>query len=118
MLERVTGTVCPTAGTEMVISPVSVPCAETRTPPSEIRWVPLRVPEAVISSSWSPWTRFPERQGVERGDYPNFVRWFDGIAERPAVQRGVEVLADRRRDLKTDKAAWEIMFGATQYQRR
>jgi hypothetical protein len=28
------------------------------------------------------------------------------------------VLADRRRDLKTDKAAWEIMFGAAQYQRR
>ena len=60
---------------------------------------------------------FPERQGVERG-YPNFVRWFDQIDERPAVQRGVQVLADRRRDLKTDKAAWEIMFGAAQYQRR
>jgi GST-like protein len=65
-----------------------------------------------------PWTRFPERQGVERAEYPNFVRWFDGIDERPAVQRGVQVLADRRRDLKTDKAAWEIMFGAAQYQRR
>ena len=65
-----------------------------------------------------PWTRFPERQGVERTDYPNFVRWFDEIAERPAVERGVQVLADRRRDLKTDKAAWEIMFGAAQYQRR
>ena len=65
-----------------------------------------------------PWTRFPERQGVERSEYPNFVRWFDEIDERPAVQRGVQVLADRRRDLKTDKAAWEIMFGAAQYQRR
>jgi GSH-dependent disulfide-bond oxidoreductase len=65
-----------------------------------------------------PWTRFPERQGVERSEYPNFVRWFDGIDERAAVQRGVQVLADRRRDLKTDKAAWEVMFGATQYQRR
>ena len=59
-----------------------------------------------------PWTRFPERQGVERAEYPNFVRWFDEIAARPAVQRGVEVLADRRRDLKTDKQAWEIMFGS------
>ena len=46
-----------------------------------------------------PWTRFPERQGVERTEYPNFVRWFDQI-ERPAVQRGVQVLADRRRDLR------------------
>jgi GST-like protein len=65
-----------------------------------------------------PWTRFPERQGVERAEYPNFVRWFDGIAARPAVQRGVEILADRRRDLKTDKQAWETMFGAKQYERR
>jgi GST-like protein len=68
-------------------------------------------------AAW-PWTRFPERQDVERSDYPNFVRWFDQIAERPAVQKGVTVLEDRRRDLKTDKAAWEQMFGKTQYQKR
>ena len=68
-------------------------------------------------AAW-PWTRFPERQDVERTDYPNFVRWFDRIAERPAVQKGVTVLADRRRDLKTDKAAWETMFGKTQYEKR
>ncbi len=68
-------------------------------------------------AAW-PWTRFPERQGVERDDYPNFVRWFDRIAARPAVQKGITVLADRRRDLKTDKQAWEIMFGKAQYQRR
>jgi GST-like protein len=56
---------------------------------------------------------------VQRSEYPNFVRWFDGIAARPAVQRGIEVLADRRRpDYKTDKEAWEIMFGSRQYQRR
>ena len=51
VLERVTGTVCPTAGTEMVISPVSVPRADTRTPSTARLWTPLRVPEAVISSS-------------------------------------------------------------------
>ena len=68
-------------------------------------------------AAW-PWTRFPERQGVDRDGYPNVVRWFDRIAERPAVQKGVTVLADRRRDLKTDKAAWETMFGKTQYEKR
>lgn len=67
-------------------------------------------------AAW-PWTRGPERQGVERADYPNFVRWFDAIAARPAVQRGVEVLADRRSAEMDDKAK-EILFGATQYQRR
>jgi len=67
-------------------------------------------------AAW-PWTRVPERQGVERADYPNFQRWFNAIAARPAVQRGVEVLADRRRAEMDDKAK-EILFGATQYQRR
>jgi GSH-dependent disulfide-bond oxidoreductase len=66
-----------------------------------------------------PWTRFPERQGVERSEYPNFVRWFDAIAGRPAVAKGIEVLADRpRRDYKSDKEAWEAMFGSRQYRRR
>ncbi|WP_193370892.1 glutathione binding-like protein [Pelagibius marinus] len=66
-------------------------------------------------AAW-PWTRFPERQGVERADYPNFQRWFEEIAERPAVERGVEVLADRRTE-GFDAKAKEILFGATQYAR-
>ena len=66
-----------------------------------------------------PWTRFPDRQGVERSDYPAFVRWFDEIAARPAVQKGIEVLADRpRTDYRSDRKAWEAMFGAQQYQKR
>jgi GST-like protein len=65
-----------------------------------------------------PWTRFPDRQGVERADYPNFVRWFDAIAARPAVQKGIQVLADRPpRDYATDAKAREFMFGSAQYQR-
>ncbi len=67
-------------------------------------------------AAW-PWTRYPERQNVERGDYPNFQRWFDEIAARPAVQRGVEVLAGLRQAAFDDKAK-EILFGATQFQRR
>ena len=67
-------------------------------------------------AAW-PWTRYPERQGVERDDHPNFKRWFEEIAERPAVQRGVEVLTDLRSD-GFDEKAREILFGATQYARR
>ena len=47
-------------------------------------------------AAW-PWTRTPDRQNVKREDYPNFVRWFDEIAARPAVQAGVKVLAESRR---------------------
>ena len=36
---------------------------------------------------------------------------------RPAVMRGVEVLADRRKPLVDDKAR-ETLFGATQYRSR
>jgi len=67
-------------------------------------------------AAW-PWTRFPERQGVERDDYPNFKRWFEEIAERPAVKRGVEVLADQRTE-GFDAKAKDILFGAGQYAKR
>ena len=65
-----------------------------------------------------PWVRRPDNQGVEADDYPNYRRWFDQIAARPAVARGLEVLADRRREGPMTEQAREIMFGATQYQRR
>lgn len=65
-----------------------------------------------------PWLRSHERQGVDLSEYANVKRWFDGIAARPAVQRGVEVLADRRRTGPIDDRAREVMFGATQYARR
>lgn len=65
-----------------------------------------------------PWLRSHENQGVDLNDYPHVKAWFDKIAARPAVQRGVQVLADRRRQGPIDDKAREIMFGATQYQRR
>lgn len=64
-----------------------------------------------------PWLRSWQNQGVELDDYPNLKRWFNTIAERPAVKRGVEVLARERKPLHTDKER-EILFGATQYARR
>ncbi|CAG9165500.1 Disulfide-bond oxidoreductase YfcG [Cupriavidus laharis] len=63
-----------------------------------------------------PWLRSWQNQGVELDDYPNLKRWFNTIAERPAVKRGVEVLANARKPLQDDKAR-EILFGATQYKR-
>jgi GST-like protein len=65
-----------------------------------------------------PWLRSHENQGVDLVDYPHVKAWFDKVAARPAVQRGVQVLAERRRQGPIDNKAREIMFGATQYQRR
>lgn len=64
-----------------------------------------------------PWTRSWKNQGIDWADYPHVKRWFDVISERPAVQRGVEVLTALRKPLVDDKAK-ELLFGSTQYERR
>jgi GSH-dependent disulfide-bond oxidoreductase len=42
-------------------------------------------------------------------------RWHDAVAARPAVQRGVAVLADKHRQGQVTDAEREIMFGNTQF---
>lgn len=64
-----------------------------------------------------PWTRSWKNQGIELDEFPNVKRWFDEISARPAVIRGVEVLASARRDLTGDKQR-EVLFGAQQYAKR
>jgi GST-like protein len=62
-----------------------------------------------------PWLRSWKNQGIDWNDYPHLKGWFDEIAARPAVVRGVEVLASLRKPITDDKAR-EVLFGATQYQ--
>lgn len=64
-----------------------------------------------------PWLRSWQNQGIDWADYPNLKEWFDTIAARPAVQRGVAVLADARKPLTDDKAR-ETLFGQAQYKKR
>ena len=63
-----------------------------------------------------PWLRSWKNQGIDWVEFPNLKGWFDEIAARPAVLRGVEVLAAARKPLTDDKAR-EILFGAEQYRR-
>jgi GSH-dependent disulfide-bond oxidoreductase len=64
-----------------------------------------------------PWLRSWERQGIVLDDYPHVKAWFQRIEQRPAVQRGVQVLAGHRKPI-TDAKAREVLFGSTQYARR
>ncbi len=65
-----------------------------------------------------PWLRSWERQGIVLDEFPNVKRWFQKIEARPAVQRGLKVLSDHQREGPMDEKQKEILFGATQYQRR
>ena len=64
-----------------------------------------------------PWLRSWRNQGIDWNDYPQLKGWFDEIGARPAVMRGVEVLASLRQPLTSDEAR-EVLFGSRQYERR
>jgi GST-like protein len=64
-----------------------------------------------------PWIRSWKNQGIDWADFPHAKRWFDEISERLSVQRGVAVLAETR-NAPTNERSKEILFGATQYEKR
>jgi GST-like protein len=64
-----------------------------------------------------PWLRSWKNQGIDWNEYPHLKGWFDEIGARPAVQRGVEVLAHLRKPLNDDRTR-DILFGKMQYERR
>lgn len=64
-----------------------------------------------------PWMRGAEKRGIDMAQYPNARRWFDAINARPAVQRGIQVLAALNTNAPHDEKSRDIMFGKTQFQR-
>jgi GST-like protein len=62
-----------------------------------------------------PWARPMRRQGHERDDFPNVKRWFDDIAARPAVARGMELLSEHRGSKIMTDASRNNLFGDTQF---
>jgi GST-like protein len=66
-----------------------------------------------------PWMRGYERQGLDIEPFPNLKRWLAAIEARPAVQKGLQLLAEVRRSLEQLLSDEEhgILFGDRQYQR-
>jgi len=62
-----------------------------------------------------PWARNPQRRGIDIEEYPRVKRWLDDIAARPAVVRGLQVLADRAAQAPLTEEQRSILFGATQF---
>lgn len=58
-----------------------------------------------------PWVMPYKRYGQDLNNFKNVRRWFDAIKSRPAVQRGVDVGKDWRRDEARSEKARAMMFG-------
>lgn len=68
-------------------------------------------------ATW-PWLRYWDKQGQDLGAHPHLKRWFETVGARPAVVRGLTVLADRSRTKPFTDKERDILFGAKQFERR
>jgi GST-like protein len=68
-------------------------------------------------SIW-PWLRYHERQGIDLADFPQVKRWYTEINARPAVQRGIAVLAQHTSSQPFTADQRRVLFGEEQYKRR
>ncbi|MFV0513411.1 MAG: glutathione S-transferase N-terminal domain-containing protein [Jhaorihella sp.] len=57
-----------------------------------------------------PWAHLWKGQEQRLDDKPHFARWLDTVRDRPAVQKGRGLAADRRADPSRDKAAQDLLF--------
>ena len=66
-----------------------------------------------------PWLRSAVKYGhLSLDATPSVRRWFDALAARPAVQAGLAILADRRREGPISDKARDILYGAAQHAAR
>ena len=66
-----------------------------------------------------PWFLHHAREGVDIGELPHVRRWMDAIGARPATQRALAVMAERRpaRPGPQSEEQRQILFGSKQYER-
>jgi GST-like protein len=65
-----------------------------------------------------PWLRPYRWQGQDLDEWPDLKRWYLTVRKRPAVQRGLAVLAEKvdRSGLAPTQERWDNLFGDTQFQ--
>ena len=66
-----------------------------------------------------PWSLSAQRLEIPLEDIPNVVRWQDIMAARPAVAKGMQLLAEKRRPPgPIDEKSREILYGKKQFDAR
>jgi GST-like protein len=66
-----------------------------------------------------PWSLSAQRLEIPLDEIPNVVRWQGIMAARPAVAKGMALLAEKRRPPgPIDEKAREILYGKTQFDAR
>ncbi|MBA3447261.1 MAG: glutathione S-transferase N-terminal domain-containing protein [Pseudaminobacter sp.] len=57
------------------------------------------------------WIKPHKNQGQDLEEFPNLKVWFEALMARPAVERGLAVGDEYRRNLAEDKDAQKVLFG-------
>jgi len=57
------------------------------------------------------WIRPYKNQGQDLDAFPDLKRWFETVMARPAVERGMAIGQEHRRNLADDKDAQKVLFG-------
>jgi len=72
---------------------------------------------SIVDMAIYPWLRGHEKQGQSLDDFPDIKRWYSTMSDRPAVQKGLAVLKDKRKDASdfTDEQR-SVMFGDKQFE--
>ncbi len=55
------------------------------------------------------WSLCYEMEGVDISKYPDIQRWQEVIGARPAVQKGMQILKDRKREMSAEDK--KVLFG-------
>jgi GSH-dependent disulfide-bond oxidoreductase len=72
-------------------------------------WLAGDAPSIADFAAW-PWAAQMDRAGLTRAPFPHLARWFDAMAARPGVIRGMAVLADRTSPPVMTEAERDQMF--------
>ncbi|WP_173931169.1 glutathione binding-like protein [Chelativorans sp. Marseille-P2723] len=57
------------------------------------------------------WVSSYENQGQDLNEFPNLKRWFETVMARSAVQRGMALGQEHRRNVADDDEAKKVLFG-------